>query len=304
MEYNIEELLEKTAEYNKAIWNAAKVKRQEFNKDAVFYRFDFDSMENKKIDFDKDEDEICYSWHLEYIWAEYDFINGIPQKRFNFYCKDVDIESCNVHVIPGVFQEFELKEYKPGELPKDFPYLEVESETIFIKNYQKRDCRYFQFAEPYRSDNKRFFWTPAKKTKCTTGIIREQMCEGQTIDNFEEISNAFKIAENHSINKKYNGTSPKYSIVSYIQLVKKEKYLDLFKIGYCSECGLLTLYNCLEYTIGENNKENGEIKTIYRFFSAEENSDVFFRLSENSEEFQGRLNNFMENYLRMVKNNL
>lgn len=44
--------------------------------------------------------------YINYYWIEYEFEDEIAQKKVTFFYKDIDTDTCNIHVIPGVIQEW------------------------------------------------------------------------------------------------------------------------------------------------------------------------------------------------------
>lgn len=146
----------KIKKLNEAMFNEVMKKKEELPEGKA-YRFDFDSKKRVPVN-ENGKDEISDD-QIEYYWVEYEE-NG-KQMKLALFFKDVDINTHNVHVIPGLIEKYELRDDHPEGKP--YAQADIKNGKVFIKNEDKlkdimgKVIRYPSFAEQ-RGDGK--WWCP------------------------------------------------------------------------------------------------------------------------------------------------
>ncbi len=240
--------------FNRALRTSSKDKFYELREmkgvsDVVLYRFDLARSDKEQVDAGDLEKNIPQD-NIEYFWIEYNK-DGLSMKLALFF-RDIDANSHNVHVIPGLFEEYELKD----EIDPSTPHVVVENGKAVIKNVGS-GCP--SFAEP--CDNGGWWipkdkYIPSKNRKVTKD-------PNKTIENFEGLFQEFRDFEDRDSNKlknylvnninglklkKSGGNTEKYKIVSWYNIVNQNYTMDLFKILYFPNYGFFTQYNCINFT--------------------------------------------------------
>ncbi len=300
------------SKFNTALLNEALRKSDELSKNSAYnnielYRFDFDRCEKELV---VDENNISTD-KLEYYWIEYKI--GEQLMKYSFFFKDVDTGSHNVHVIPGLFEEYERQD----NFPEEMPYSCVENEKAVIKNVQsnyldKIESNYPSFAEPCDNGG---WWIPTNKYKCISTkdfkIDKKIAIDGfvgyaQEFREFE-FTTASAIKEHLAAEYLKKNETPlkidqskirteKYKPVCYynIYINKVRFFMDLFNLLYFKNYGFFTQYNCINFT-----KEEGKNKDIITNYTiVTQNSKNFkapFSLSDEPkpEEVKEKIDDFL-----------
>lgn len=289
-------------------------------KDAKVFWFDFKKGESLELQTLNGEVCLIDDTGISYYWIEYDYENGKPKKKFTFFCKDIDTGTCNVHVIPGVFERFERSD-NSGKTA--FVCIDKDGDNTPIKLKKVPSSGFISFSERC-FENENEWWVPIGEGD----IIRNQIDNKQTIPNFAEVSADFANCEitirnllrNYCENIKWktkggsgNGHPPKYTIVKWQYFDKDESYkfcADFYKIGYFEKCGLLTCYNCVNLGSSKVNTpvpNEQTIETVYKAFPENSenfisDSDSMFYLTEiDADKFKAEIKKYLS---KQSENNL
>lgn len=250
----------KIKELNNAMFEVAKQKRAGF--DGKLYRFDFDGKKSEPVDESNHEpsDEM-----IEYYWIEYDKDSeGKPQKKLNLFYKDVDGSSYNVHVIPGLFEEYKLIEEK--DLPEAMPRAVGNKDDVWveIKNATPKKC--LSFAEQ-RSDGK--WWCPQSVRmpiseendeiiEDENNSIKDLKRQLEAIRDFgkkvlEDIAISLESAKKVREIKPYGPTAKRYKpLLCWYNIYEdnSNRYsysINLTKPIYFQGYGFFTQYHCIDF---------------------------------------------------------
>lgn len=282
-----------------AAWNkVAQLKGRGYS-DIELYHFDFDV-----FDFDDREKMLIDQKYLnnipgdriEYYWIEYKKVNEqtrkgvskktVEQMKLNLFYKDFDIDTHNVHVIPGLFEEYQLV----GKLPDEMPYVDENKEKITIMNVNRvkdengERVRFQAFAE--KCDNG--WWCPQSKyIPCKSYIVIKERIE--TIPYFKFFFDAFRYREkettksivdylnesivdclnarknrleNVSTITEWGSVTEKYWLICWYNFKIKETpcAMHLTKPIYFQGYGFFTQYHCVNFEkdIDEQEKHENE----------------------------------------------
>lgn len=244
---------------------------------AKIYRFDIENVGKDMVnlaELKKDPPDNC----IEYYWIEYK--ENEKRKKIAFFFKDVDTRSHNVHVVPGLFEEYEYRKEKNP--PTDKPYADVENGKAFIKNikriYEVAADYYPTFAE---QDADGGWWCPVKKCIPVSGeyknkhvitIDKDSENGIKTIYDFKTVFDSFSNYEisftNDVANKIYEELirksiekvtlkSPyrteRYTPICWYNFSGTNYSIYLTKPIYFSGYGFFTQYHCIDF--GEDKKD-------------------------------------------------
>lgn len=279
-------------EFNKALRRSVKEKWDKLKKnysDAKIFRFDLDNAEAVEI-IDLDEDKAIIMGipekiipppdnGLEYFWIEYTGKNkegkDVP-KKFAFFFKDVDTNTHNVHVVPGIIEVYELQ----NEPPKNRPYACEENERVIIKNVKDNGC--LLFAE---KNAKGDWWVPVTeestslsgykriKTKDEdpeNGVETIKDYSQKDVDVFALFDDFNDFEKEHSSEivkrletsrkgltlgyKRAHWSAKRYKLLGWYNINGDKEYsMYLSKPIYFSGFGFFTQYNCVWF--GAERKE-------------------------------------------------
>lgn len=163
------------SELNQALRSSVKKKWAKLkDNNAEIFRFDIDKVLIEPLKLE-DLDKKVQNDGPEYFWIEYKEKN--KKKKFAFFFKDVDTSTHNIHVVPGIFEEFE---YRMGKQPPaDRPYSCVENGKAIIKNVKDKGC--LLFAEQVGGDEG--WWVPATKEVTGDGGYKSILTKAEDPDN-------------------------------------------------------------------------------------------------------------------------
>lgn len=227
----IENLKAATKEFNIALRESVNGRNKELN--GTVYKFDLERGKAELVSSVSVED--ASDKDLEYFWIEYE--EG--EKKLAFFFKDIDTSTHNVHVVPGIFEEFD----KRDKLEPRKPFVAVENGKPVLKNTVGR---YSLFAEQ-NADG--LWWVPTKsKIDLNNGIGELSTVfdcfKRSSIKAAEEYLKAnsltLRVGENRT--QRYNPVNWK----NY--WLNDDKYtMYLTNVIYYEGYGFFTQYNCYRF---------------------------------------------------------
>ncbi|MCM1166615.1 MAG: hypothetical protein NC299_14740 [Lachnospiraceae bacterium] len=250
----VEALREKTVEFNFALRESVKRKFDELvgkeNVDNVeLYRFNLEKAQKDRADLT----EPIPVDSIEYFWIEY--TQGNVRMKFAFFYRDIDAGSGNVHVIPGIFEEYRYENpgYKPEEVRK--PYVFIENGTAKVKDSGSSGCTLFA-----ERDIDGGWWVPT--SDCIKTTADDHIPEENCIKGFEKLATDFRqkeasMFEQIGYPQNYNdipeghksgGKKPKYKMICYCYFHEKKYFMDMFNLIYFWGYGFFAEYNCINFT--------------------------------------------------------
>lgn len=206
---------------------------------------------------------------INYYWIDYHFVDGEAQKRTTFFYKDIDTKTRNVHIIPGVIQEWELN---PKE-KFDMPILIANEDNIKIINVMTKGC-YFPFVEegwcPVYSQNNAIVELVDKNHKIGKyEEYRDNMrsatlsCRKTVFDMLKNENLLYCNGEANNYLVEGRGRYKKYEFIAWITRIQsrnseKNHIVNMYDLVYFKGLGLFTVYNYLSFitTNGESNEPN------------------------------------------------
>lgn len=188
-----------------------------------------------------------YNLFLNYYWIEYDFVNGKARKKITFYCKDIDCKTGNVHVIPGVMQEWERIDFCEYDY-SNIPSLKYENKQLYMMNVPNKE-EYKAFVEEG--------WIPIH---CGKNTLKEMIDNNRVMPNLSNLQKEFRDVVSNvrkTINGKLKdanistdargGRGPKYTIIiwTYVKVEGKTYMIAPYDISYIPKFGIITNYGLL-----------------------------------------------------------
>lgn len=266
--------------YNNALRNLVK---EEFHKrmkagwlDVQIKMLDFRSAGQISLRInEKNELVFCLSGrkendntYINYYWIEYEFEDEIAQKKVTFFYKDIDTDTCNIHVIPGVIQEWiRINEQRLER--ENLPRLVIKDGMKMINLPSGK--KYLPFIEED--------WRPVY---CENNAINTLVKERKTVKDYEELRKCFRCVEkeerkkireelklkNVDILRGGLATSSKYEFIMWNNMKRwskeRESYysINLFKVVYFKGIGIFTVYNYVSFTPAAKPKDGKESNRI------------------------------------------
>lgn len=260
-----EKLKENLVNYNEVILETVEKKKPELPEDAKYYFYDFDNAKAVLLE----NTDIENAPYLLHIWAEYDFDEeGVPWEKTNFFCKDIDAGTGNVHVIPGIVQKFERKTEKPDKMS----YITNENGEIILRNVQANQR---PFAEPCEN-KKDSWWVPTENINHIINQKNEMTAASLALrKSFLDLRAEMRCRINKGLpngikcgSRGGYGNLKTYTFLVWINVNIGEtgKMLSTFKIGYTKECGLIARFNVLDYNGNSKKTDKRIFKTVYKSF--------------------------------------
>lgn len=272
----IENLKAATKAFNRALRVKVMEKLRvfaEIDKNAKTYRFNFENACAEEIDVGEKFADGVSEDELEYFWIEYE--KEGHKMRFAFFFKDVDTNSHNVHVVPGLFEEYEHKDNHPT----DMPYVIIDSETqkVVIKNASG----YYPFFAEQDADGG--WWCPSGKNRFVPlkpekvgNFCPVEEAEIETISDFRTVYKNFAECEicasnelarelnkvindnlHETIRMRYGNRTERYTPVCWYDFQKTAYSLHFTKPVYFKNYGFFTQYNIINFS-----KEEEKVKDI------------------------------------------
>lgn len=266
-------------ELRKSVIDMFVKKNQIEGSNTKVYRFNFKEAKEEEITHINKNDlaleENLPDDHIEYFWIKYNAKNG-ERMKWNFFYRDVDKNTRNVHVIPGLFEQYKYDE----DFKKATPYVEVKNEKAVIYNVK---YTYSSFADhdedggwwvptsdriPVISDDYTYDEKNDEKKEPTFMTINNLKTIFEKFNNFYENEPALSNFSNKCIEglgkttmgNKHNKLSKKYKPL-FRYLIKTEQMIcsmDYYKIFYFENYGFFIQFNCINFT-----KEYKDIITDY-----------------------------------------
>lgn len=321
------ELRKITAEFNLALRKSVNDKCRELSEkkatDMEIYKFNFESAKKEKANLN---DPVPVD-SIEYYWIEYASGKGEnkgKKMKFAFFYRDVDKNTGNVHVIPGLFEEYkyEKKDYKPENYPNK-PYV-ADNEKVVIKNIK---LRYSSFSE---KDMDGGWWVPMSDCiplKDDNKSVDDKAKNFGTIADFKTIFNKFfdcefavsavlvkeLSKEKVEMGHQHHLVSERYTPLFWYNIKINKKilhYMDLFKELYFKHYGFFIQYNCINFTEKEEKKSEKtrigkyvteDITTNYPIVSTGCDYEKQKAPSLTNEDFT-KIKNKVESYLKKIQN--
>ncbi|MBD5081783.1 MAG: hypothetical protein HDT44_08495 [Ruminococcaceae bacterium] len=292
----IKELREITKVFNRALRKSVREKYKELkDKKPTIYQFIFEEARKKRIAYEQlTLGKTPPDDRIEYFWIEYK--EDEKRMKWNFFYRDVDIGSGNVHVTPGLFEKYEYVEEEHFKQDKQFKNKQfVETSSGKVKIHKLKSGPYYQsFAE---MDGKGW-WVPKSDfllLKKYSDIIRTE--EFEIMNDLDEIAVTFYLKQNKAypfektkfeintssvkdtITLSESGGKPHHKIFRWLNVKFKEndsikKYsINFTKPIYFKNYGFFTQYICLDIAKEENTKSGNVVTTNYPIVKSKNDYD-------------------------------
>ena len=217
-----------------------------------------------KNENDNDDIGVYNDTFINYYWIEYDFEKEDDKRkeRITFFYKDIDANTCNVHVIPGIIQKWEYMT-KIEKEKLELPWINTKGNVIIKKNpnpistlvYDKNSLKMEKVdvntgSIPFIEKNEKGYWVPRFDIK-VDGVWNLELVNEMNASELAKIMNVRIYCQVDARRRLKLPTIEKYD----------EIINSLTKVEYTKETAI---HNKCKNKIEKSKKSGGSPETIYR----------------------------------------